>query len=97
MYLIVEHRWIEIKDMSNVMISALGLAIANHRMRLWLIGYLFTIYKKSHFPCSADITILTEKNMLSANSDDDSKEKNEVLDKDNDKDIESKLFLKTNK
>ena len=52
---------------------------------------------KSHFPCSADITILTEKNMLSANSDDDSKEKNEVLDKDNDKDIESKLFLKTNK
>ena len=47
MYLIVEHRWIEIKDMSNVMISALGLAIANHRMRLWLIGYLFTIYKKS--------------------------------------------------
>jgi hypothetical protein len=35
--------------------------------------------------------------MLSANSDDDSKEKNEVLDKDNDKDIESKLFLKTNK
>jgi hypothetical protein len=33
--------------MSNVMISALGLTIENHRMSLWLIGYLFTIYKKS--------------------------------------------------
>jgi hypothetical protein len=32
MYLIVEHQWIEIKDMSNVMMYALGLTIENHRM-----------------------------------------------------------------
>lgn len=34
--------------------------------------------------------------MLSVNSDDDNKEKNEVLDKDNDNDIESKLLRQTN-
>jgi hypothetical protein len=34
--------------------------------------------------------------MLSANSDDDNKEKNEVLSKDNDNDIESKLLRQTN-
>ena len=76
--------------MSNVMISALGLTIEN-RTYVILANRIFihNLQKECTrfiFPCSADITILTEKNMLSANPDDDNKEKSEVLDKDKDND-----------